>query len=103
MSDTEDDFEETLAAAFRERFDATEDDAEAAASKAAAFRADVDESLTTDDVLDGLEVAEAYDSFRHRFDLVIGDLAAADDDCTDSRPYRLAGFDDFAADPEIGG
>lgn len=95
-------FEETLASAFETRFEAERDTAETAASKAAAFRTDHDEELTAEDVLEALEAADDYDSFEHRYDLTIGELAAENDDCTDSRPYRLAGFDDLAADPEMG-
>jgi hypothetical protein len=53
-------------------------------------------------VLDAVAAADDYESFTHRYDLAIGTLAAENEDCTDSRPYRLAGFDEFAADPDIG-
>jgi hypothetical protein len=45
---------------------------------------------------------DGYESFAHRFDYAVGDLAAAAEDCTDSREFRLAGFGDLAADPEQG-
>jgi hypothetical protein len=41
------------------------------------------------------------EAFAARFDAG-PDEAAADPDCTDSRAYRLAGFDDLATDPDIG-
>jgi hypothetical protein len=100
MSD--DDFETTVAEAFEDRFGADPETASAAAAKAAAFRDEVDEDLTVEELVDAVAAADDYDDFAHRYDLVIGDLAAADEDCTDSRPYRLAGFDDLAADPDIG-
>jgi hypothetical protein len=100
MSD--DDFETTVAAAFEDRFDAAPETASAAAAKAAAFRDEVDEDLTAETLIDAVAAADDYDGFAHRYDLAIGDLAAADEDCTDSRAYRLAGFDDLAADPDIG-
>lgn len=97
-----DDFETTLASEFEARFDISADVAGTAASKAAAFRDDHDEELTVDAVLDAVETAGEYDAFAHRYDLAIGELAADNDDCTDSRAYRLSGFDDLAADPEMG-
>lgn len=100
--DTDDAFESTLAEAFESEYGADEETAADAAAKAAAFRADWDEELTTDDVLDEL-AATPYEDFQHRFDDAIGELAAATEDCTDSREYRLAGFGDLAADPTQGG
>jgi hypothetical protein len=97
----EEDFEDAVSEAFADRFDA-DAEAAAAAAKAAAFREDVDGDLTVEALVEAVEDADDYDAFRHRFDHAIGDLAAADADCTDSRPYRLAGFDDLAADPDIG-
>ena len=93
--------EATLATSFVEVYDVKEDTAAAAASKAASFAEDHDEDLTAEAVLDALETGP-YESFRHNFDWVIGDLAAAVEDCTDSRAYRLSGFGDLAANPEQG-
>jgi len=104
MTDTDteaDEFERTLAETFEAEYSIDADVAADAAAKVAAFRADHDESLTTEGVLDALSGA-AYDEFAHRFDRAIGHLADANDDCTDSREYRLAGFGDLAADPEQG-
>jgi hypothetical protein len=98
-----DDFEDDVRTAFTDQFDADPDVAGDAAAKAAAFRDEVDEELTVEALVAAVEDADDYDSFAHRYDLAIGDLAAANEDCTDSRPYRLAGFDDLAADPDIGG
>jgi hypothetical protein len=97
-----DEFEDDARTAFTDQFDADPDVAGDAAAKAAAFRDEVDEELTAEALVAAVEDADDYDSFAHRYDLAIGDLAAADEDCTDSRPYRLAGFDDLAADPDIG-
>jgi len=98
MSD--DDFETELADAFEDEFDADETTAATAAENAAAFRDDFDEDLTVEDVLDRVE-SHAGD-FEHRFDYAIGDLASANDDCTDSREYRIAGYDPMAAEPNQG-
>ncbi|MFB6194846.1 MAG: hypothetical protein ABEI80_01640 [Haloplanus sp.] len=97
-----DEFERTVAEGFESRFDADPAEAAAAAERAAAFREEVREDLTAEELFDAVADADAYERFRHRYDLAIGELAAADEDCTDSRAYRLAGFDDLAADPDIG-
>jgi hypothetical protein len=99
MSD--DGFETTLTTAFVDH-GADEETATTAAERVAAFRDDHDEDLTADSFLDVLADADAYDSFEHRFDLAVGELAATNEDCTDSRAYRLAGFDGLTADPEQG-
>jgi len=97
-----DEFETTVREAFTDRFGADAETATAAAERAAAFRDEVDDDLTAEELLDALEAATDYDDFGHRYDLAIGELAAANEDCADSRAYRLAGFDDLAADPDIG-
>lgn len=93
------DISETLADAFAEHTD--EETAQDAAGKIGDFAAEYDEDLTADAVLDLLDDAP-YDEFGHQFDWVVGELAANHDDCTDSRPFRLDGFGDLAADPEQG-
>jgi hypothetical protein len=100
MSDTE--FRETLDAAFRSRFGADPETAATAAAAAASFRDEVTEGLTATDVVDAVADADDYADFAHRYDLAIGTLAADAEDCTDSRAYRIAGFDDPAADPDVG-
>jgi len=105
MSDEEtpdtESFEATLSDDFESEFEADPETAAEAAAKAAAFTVDYDEDLTAPAVVDA--VAESpYDTFQHDFDTAIGDLAAANEDCTDSREYRLAGFGDLAADPTQG-
>ena len=100
MSD--DAFETELSERLVEAFGADEGTASSAAAKAASFRTDHEEGLTVDGLIAGIEDAP-YDAFEHRFDAAIGDLAAANDDCTDSRPYRLSGFGEMGADPSIGG
>jgi hypothetical protein len=99
--DTDGVFRETVAEAFEARFGASEGTAGEAADRAAAFREDWAADLTAEALLDALAHAD-YDDFEHRYDHAIGDLAAGIEDCTDSRPYRLAGFDDHAADPDVG-
>jgi hypothetical protein len=99
MSD--DDLEATLTDAFLDR-GAEEAVATAAAERVAAFRDDHEADLAAEGFLDRFAAADTYGSFDHRFDHAIGELAAANEDCTDSRPYRLAGFDELAADPDIG-
>ncbi|PSQ31998.1 hypothetical protein BRD16_00475 [Halobacteriales archaeon SW_6_65_46] len=96
------DFETRLTPVFTEQYGADREVAERAAANVAAFRESHAEDLTTEAFLETLDEADAYDGFTHRFDLAIGELAAATEDCTDSRPFRLAGFDSFAADESIG-
>jgi len=95
MSDITDD----LAAAFGEETDA--DTAATAAENVQAFAEQYDEELTSEAVLDRFEDAP-YADFRPAFNWLVGDLAAANDDCTDSREFRIEGFGALAADPEIG-
>lgn len=102
MSDSDSDaFESELATVFESEYAAAETAATAAAARIVAFREDVDGDLGTDDVVAELE-ENPYESFEHRFDAAVGELAAAAEDCTDSREYRLAGFCERAADPSIG-
>lgn len=100
MSD--DAFETELAESLAEAFGVDEETANDAAAKAAAFREDHEAALTVEELISGIENAP-YDGFEHRFDAAIGELAAKNDDCTDSRAYRLAGFGAKGADPSIGG
>ncbi len=102
MSDTEDsEFVAELETTFVEEFGADEETATTAAEKAAVFREEYREDLTVTDVTDRL-ADDGYDSFEHRFDYTVGDLAAAVENCTDSRQFRIAGFGELAADPEQG-
>jgi hypothetical protein len=92
------DLTETLAEAFGEETDA--DIAQTAAENVADFAEQYDESLSADAVLD--RFAESpYDDFGHAFNWLVGDLAAGNEDCTDSREFRIEGFGDLAADPSI--
>ena len=95
MSDITDD----LAAAFGEATDA--DLAQTAAENVQTFAEQYDEDLSAEAVLDRFEDAPDSD-FREAFNWLVGDLAADTEDCTDSREYRIDGFGDLAADPEIG-
>jgi hypothetical protein len=90
---------ETLAAAFTDETD--EEVAQAAAENIADFAEEYDEDLTSDRVTDLLGDAP-YDGFGRRFNWVVGELAAENEDCTDSREFRIDGFGDLAADPDIG-
>jgi hypothetical protein len=99
--DTDDGFRTAVETGFRDRFDASDDVAERAAELVTAFREEFDLDLSAEAFLDAVADAD-YDAFDHRYDQAIGDLAADVADCTDSREYRLAGFDDLAADPDIG-
>lgn len=93
------DLRETLASTFAE---ATDDEtARTAADNAAAFAEEYDDDLTAERVTDLLADAP-YDAFEHRFDWVVGELAVENEDCTDSREFRLGGFDALAADADIG-
>ncbi len=96
MSDLTDD----LAAAFGEATDA--DTAQTAAGNVQAFAEQRDEELTSEAVLDRFEDAP-YADFRRAFNWLVGDLAAEEDDCTDSREFRVEGPGPFAADPTITG
>ncbi|AQL41543.1 hypothetical protein BV210_01905 [Halorientalis sp. IM1011] len=102
MSDTGDtEFAAELETTFVEAFEADEETAAVAAEKAAAFREEYHEDLTVAELTDRL-ADDSYDAFEHRFDYTVGNLAAAVDDCTDSRQFRIAGFGDLAADPDQG-
>ncbi|WP_276273369.1 hypothetical protein [Haloarcula litorea] len=94
MSDLTDD----LTDAFSEATD--EETAATAAENVAAFAEQYDEDLTADDALDTLAEAP-YDDFEHRFNWLVGELAAGEEDCTDTREFRLGGYDEFAADPDM--
>jgi len=96
MSDITDD----LAAAFGESTDA--DTAATAAENVAAFAEQYDEDLTSEAVLDRFEDAP-YAGFTRAFNWLVGDLADANEDCTDSREFRIGGPGDHAADPTITG
>ena len=100
-ADTDGQFESSLTERFETEYDIDAALATDAAAKAAAFRADFESNLTADAVLDAIADAP-YDGFEHRFDRAIGTLAGENEDCTDSRPYRMAGYGDLAADPDQG-
>ena len=95
------DLTETLADAFGEAIDDAEL-AQAAAENVAEFAEQHDEELTAETVLDAFETAP-YEGFQRAFNWLVGDLAANNEDCTDSRPFRIEGYGDHAADPEITG
>lgn len=99
MSET-DDFEETLETAFVES-DASGSEATRAAEMAATYREEYDEDLSAETVREA--VADApYGAFTRRFNHAIGDLAADNEDCTDSRAFRFESFGDLSADPKQG-
>jgi hypothetical protein len=90
---------ETLATAFADETD--EEIAQTAAENIADFAEEYDEDLTSDRVT-GLLADAPYDGFGRQFNWVVGELAAENEDCTDSRPFRIDGFGDLAADPDVG-
>jgi len=93
---------ERLRGRFVAEFGADGTVARTAAERAAAFCEDYEEAVSHEAVLDAVATVESYDSFQHRYNCAVGDLAADIEDCTDSRAYRLAGFDALAADPDQG-
>jgi len=93
------DLTDSLADAFGEETDAAF--AKTAAENVAAFAQQHDEELTAEAVLDRFEDAP-YADFTRAFNWLVGDLAAENEDCTDSREFRIEGFGELAADPEIG-
>jgi len=92
------DLTDELAEAFGEDTDA--DTARTAAENVAAFAEQYDGDLTAEAVLDRFEDTP-YADFRRAFNWLVGDLAAANEDCTDSREFRIEGPGPFAADPTI--
>jgi len=94
------DFTDDLADAFGEHTDA--DTAQTAAENVAAFAEEYDEDLTSEAVIGRFEDA-TYADFQRAFNWLVGDLAAENEDCTDSRGFRIEGYDQFAADPTITG
>ncbi|WP_277542480.1 hypothetical protein [Haloarcula laminariae] len=94
------DLTDALAEAFGEETDA--DTAATAAENIAEFAEQYDEELTGEAVIDRYAEAPHAD-FRRAFNWLVGDLAAANEDCTDSREFRIEGPGPFAADPTITG
>jgi hypothetical protein len=101
MTESDADTRERLRERFVAEFGADDRTARTAAERAAAFCEDY-ESVTAETVLEAVTAVEVYDSFQHRYNDAVGELAAGIEDCTDSRAYRLAGFGALAADPEQG-
>lgn len=93
-------FTDTLAQSFGEDTDG--DTAQTAAENVASFADQYEEELTAEAVLDTFADAP-YDDFGHNFNWLVGHLAAENGDCTDSREFRIEGYDEFAADPTIEG
>jgi len=94
------DLTDTLADAFGEHTDA--DVAGTAAENVADFAEQYDEELTADAVIEQFEESP-YDEFGHAFNWLVGHLAAENEDCTDSREFRIDGFGELAADPTVEG
>ena len=94
------DLTDALADGFGEHTDA--DTAATAAENVADFAEQYDDELTAAAVLDRFADAP-YADFRRAFNWLVGDLAAANEDCTDSREFRIEGPGPFAADPTITG
>ncbi|KAA9399465.1 hypothetical protein Har1130_14960 [Haloarcula sp. CBA1130] len=93
------DLSETLATAFADETD--NEIAQTAAENIADFAEEYDEDLTSERVTDLLADAP-YDDFGRQFNWIVGELAAENEDCTDSREFRIDGFGELAADPDIG-
>jgi len=91
----------TLADAFGEQADDA-DLAAQAAENVQSYADQYDEALTAESVLESFEDAP-YADFQRAFNWLVGHLAANNDDCTDSREFRIEGYDQFAADPSITG
>lgn len=87
---------DTLTDELRDAFDADEATARTAAENALAFAEEYDLDLVPADLVRDLEAAP-YDGFRRRFNWWVGDVAADLEDCTNSRDYRFAGFDEVDA------
>ncbi|MEF8906901.1 MAG: hypothetical protein V5A13_03480 [Haloarculaceae archaeon] len=102
MTEDDTDIQGRLNGRFASEFGADEGTARTAAERAAALCADYEEAVSAEGVLEAVAAVERYDSFQHRYNCAVGDLAAGVEDCTDSRAYRLAGFGALAADPEQG-
>lgn len=102
MTEDDTDIQGRLRERFVSAFGADEGTARTAAERAAAFCKDYEEDVNAEGVLEAVTAVESYDSFQHRYDCAVGELAAGVEDCTDSRAYRLAGFGPLAADPEQG-
>ena len=94
------DLTDTLADAFGEETDT--DIAQTAAENVADFAEQYDEDLTADTVIERFGQSP-YDDFGRAFNWLVGDLAAENEDCTDSRAFRIEGFGDLAADPTVEG
>ncbi len=103
MSEDDTGTQERTRERFVSEFEADESVARTAAGRAAAFCEEYGEEVSADTILEAVAAVGAYDSFQHRYDCAIGDLAAEVEGCSDSRAYRLAGFGALAADPEQGG
>lgn len=91
-----DEFTDELTAQLTAAFDVDEETAIEAAANAAAFDDEFDLDLSVADAVETLQQAP-YDTFERRWNWWIGDVAAGLEDCTDSRPFRFAGFDTVAA------
>lgn len=87
-----------LSEAFGEQTDP--DTAETAAQYVGDFAEEYDEDLTAEAVRETFENAP-YDEFVHAFNWLVGELAAEHEDCTDSRAFRIDGFGELAADPDM--
>ena len=92
------DISDALADAFGEHADA--ELATQAAENVQSFADQYDEDLTAGPVLDTFEEAP-YSEFERAFNWLVGHLAAENEDCTDSREFRIEGFGNLAADPDI--
>lgn len=91
-----DEFAATLTAELTDTFDTNQETAAEAANNAADFAEEFDLELDATAIAQTLQQAP-YDTFERRWNWWIGDIAADLEDCTDSRPFRFAGFDPVAS------
>lgn len=91
-----DEFTDELTVRLTDAFDIDDETAAEAAANAAVFDDEFDLDLSAAAVVERLQRAP-YDAFERRWNWWIGDVAADLEDCTDSRPFRFAGFDAVAS------
>jgi len=85
------DFADDLAAAIEDAFDADATFAERAGERGADIREDHELDLDADAVVERMNESP-YDDVERTWNWAVGDVCAASESCTDSRPYRVEGF-----------
>lgn len=91
------DFIDTLAHRLETELDCSDEVAGEIAAKADTMRTDYEDAgFDAQDFIDRVREAP-YESLDRQWNWAVGDACAELEDCTDSRPYRLEGFDDVGA------